>query len=300
MGVATVLRERAYAEFGFDEIEPSALVALLVKEADIAPDVAESLAWGEAASPATVVIDRLSESFRLDPDLLSILLSPSSPDVVDHVLTQVVLPELNSEACGLCYDLEAGILGHQELDEEGLADLCLRALGHLTRVEEQRGSEDDEDPAAHEVETLIATFVDLDPDSRRRVLAFALSEATGISADTSARRTKAFARLRQDLFNRLLVCVFDQIATSKNAEMSERELAHRLNLREARALRRLPEQIREAILELDDPGVFAEAPLHMSVGRDGAVFRLSAEAKAAWVSLLEAERSPLLIVRPAA
>lgn len=296
MGVAAILRERAAREYDFEELEPSALATFLAEKAQIDPGVAEALAWGESVAPATVVIDRLAETFGLDPDLMSILLSPSSPDVVGHVLCRVILPELNTEDCGLCYELEAGILCSEDLDDEGLTDLCLRALGHLTRIESFPEAE--EGPEVHEVESLLATFRGLGRGSRQRVLAFALVEATSISTDATARRTLAFTKLRQELFSRLLVGVFDQIAISEGTEMSERDLAHRLNLREARSLRRLPEQLGEAIRELGDPGVFAEDPLHMSIGPGGAVFRLSAEAKATWVSLLEAERDPLMIVRP--
>lgn len=298
LGLTAVLRQRACDNFGLESLEPSALAQVIAERAALPLEVAEALTWGENPELDLDAIDRIGEAFVLHRDILSLLLTPTSEEMTWHVLRDVAADKLNTEECLTCCELEERVCDCDQLSDEALTELTLDMLEHIARATDPAPfMEDEEDETTSLLlDALVSNFLNLDRAAQQRVLAFACQEAAGVEVDKEANLIKAYAKLRQQLFSPLTIDVFDQLAIA-DGEITSAELVRRLGLRDGRSLSQLRRHVNAAVAELHDGLALTEMPLVIKRRGRQKVYSLTDEARKAWLNLMRADNSPLLITR---
>jgi len=285
--VQTVLQMRAAEDYGVHDPEPSSLAKFIKSHCQLEEDKSEALAWGENAELSSAELDRVAECFSVQRELLGALLNSASEETLEHILHQIAVG-LNHE-CPACMELEERIVNNNESILELSLDVLVHVFDNSGAAEEDLLNEEQD-----LLDSLITIFPSLDRQAQIRVLGFACQEASGANGDTIAATFRAYSRLRQGYLSSLARRVFDQLTLSPSGSMSAEELAKALNLRDKRALGQVRRNVQKALLALNREGLeLEETPLTVErVGKER-IFNLSAEAKAAWKALLQAESNPM-------
>lgn len=146
-GLAEILAARA-AEFPtlVESPHPDAIQCRLV-DFNVDEKIADAIAWGTLHELGAIDLKRLALAFSLDERVLALYLHPSSDDVAEKTLTDVL--ELMNDDCGRCDDLHDRLLfyfANPDLDErEPLAAILHNLLAHLVQT---LGPADDYEPVA--------------------------------------------------------------------------------------------------------------------------------------------------------
>lgn len=146
-GLAEILAARA-AEFPtlVESPHPDAIQRRLV-DFNVDEKTADAIAWGTLHELDAIDLKRLALAFSLDERVLALYLHPSSDDVAEQTLTDVL--KLMDEDCGRCdalHDRLQFYFANPDLDErEPLAAILHDLLAHLVQT---LGPEEEYEPVS--------------------------------------------------------------------------------------------------------------------------------------------------------
>ena len=270
--LARIFSERCAQHSGRPVADIDTVSRELQERGGLSPVEAENLLWGERPDLDLDSTKRLAEGFSLDADLLGCLLRPTSREIVLHVLRS-----FRSEmepSCEDCIYLGSVLEETPRMSRADLMQVCLDFLEHFSIVREEKTSDGSDQ--------LLEVFADLDQAARARVLAYAYNEAARSVEDPLQAQSAAYARLRDNL-PRLARQVLDLLA-QEEGEISVRQIAQKLHLRDARSVGQLPRSLQTAFAE---EGL--ETPLRVRRPGNKSMYSMSPEARSLWLSLLRAE-----------
>lgn len=287
------------------------VVAALARDPGVAPEKAESLAWGTGAQLTPLELDRISIRFAFHRDVLAAILNPASDDVMVPLL-EAVREGLNFETCDKCDDLyDRCTLYVGGESEEQLTDLLFALLAHVRVIvgpveadpiaqafgDHDLGADELEEVADDsaddgEIDDIVRVFSMLPAAARERVLWFAWNEHREATSGRPLGDFGAYARLRTQYLNESARGVFDALAQTPQGELTQGELVAALQLKDARALGQLQRSVERAVKALNQDGyALADTPLEVIRPRNGVrIYRLAAGALSAWRSMMQAER----------
>lgn len=282
------------------------VVAALARDPGVAPEKAESLAWGTGAELTPLEIDRLALRFAFHRDVLAAILNPASDDVIVPLL-QSVQAGLNFETCQPCDDLydRCTLYVSEGEEEEPLDDLLFALLAHVRiivgpiendPIAAVFGDDDTEleDDSADdgEIDDIVRVFSMLPAEARERVLWFAWNEHRDATSGRPLGDFGAHARLRTQYLGQRARAVFELLAQTPQGELTQGELVAALKLKDARALGQLQRSVERSVKALNRDGyALADTPLEVVRPSNGVrVYRLAPSALSAWRSMMNAER----------
>lgn len=297
-----VLRDRAQAEFGITDAEPSAFAQFLVGACNMDADAAHAVSWGEPAELSNEIVNRLAEEFYLNPQLLSCLVRPVSTEVLQHTIVDVTTGQFDTDHCDRCEEFAARVeLCSADDDHEELLGLCLELLDHLVFLPgEQEGDLEEElfEGANEEVifgspllQNFARIFNFMDEAAQLRVFAYAYQELAGTTEGRAAAACSAYARLRSDYLSAPARQLFDLLSVAPSGSLSANEVIEALALPNVRAIGQLEKSVQSAVQKLAADG-HQELACPLLVSHDKTpLLSLSEPAQAAWRALTRADEA---------
>lgn len=274
---------RAEEEFDLPDQMPSTLAACLTEHCQIPEETAHKLVWGESSNISKEEVDRIAVVFALEQELLALLLLPTSPEIMLHIV-QSYQEELDVENCEACEYFTEIIQRLEEDDVFVMQHISIDLLEHLC-FNDGLPWDDMEDfetnfQKTETMQQLDATMADLPAHLQEKVLAFAVAQAT----EHEYQALMQFSNLREHL-SALSIEVFNVLCYEEEG-LDRSQLQSKLKLANARSLGQIPRSVNKAIASMTKP--ITEHPLIID---DSGHMSLSDQARQSWQKLIATETS---------
>lgn len=204
----------------------------------------------------------ITQRLRLDCELFSALMRPTSTEVLLHTCRSVFSAHHGAAAgCATCQSLERSLGAVEESSgQEQINEIAVRILGHIEARSEQDASEDS--AAAERIGLLAGVASSLPAAGQLRLLAAAYEEASRTAQPQRPSLLTVLCRLREEYMSQRCRLALDCLGRSDEGDLSRRELAAQLGI-DDQGLAEIDRDMARALdlFVTDNPGLHVPAPM---------------------------------------
>lgn len=250
----------------------------LAEYCSISPESSEAILWGELGTLTPEELESFSECLDFSYDILACLASPTSNEIIYHVL-QTAQERYLDPACSVCLQLSDRIFESSGAD----MGLLLKVLEHLHLGDETKDRVRGE-------EELVEIFRALSPEGRARVLSVSYGELAGPEAPSRILEVVSWSRFRQEYLAESVRKILDLLAGEEDA-LSAGEIAKKTG-HSARSVGQVPRAITRALEKLASEGYDLPVyPLVVHRRSSRSLYSLHPDARQVWLDMVQAEET---------